>query len=182
MINGTNQEEPIKIVIMGLENAGKTTIVDVITQKFKYNQLTPPDMYPTKNVERRTLSEKNIIVWDFGGQELYRNEYLADPKYYLSSISFVYYVVDVQDYYRLFSSVMYFMTVIPKILKNSPDTEIIILFHKMDPTYDPNKKNLKRNFIDKIESFLQEYKKSIGKYDTTIFELNSIKTAFNRVI
>jgi len=73
MSNEINQEELIKVVIMGLENAGKSTIVDVLAQKIRYNQLTPPDMYPTKNVERTTLSEKNVVVWDFGGQEIYRN-------------------------------------------------------------------------------------------------------------
>ena len=59
-------------------------------------------MYPTKNIERTTLVEKNVVVWDFGGQETYRNEYLADPESYLSSISYAFYVVDVQDYYRIF--------------------------------------------------------------------------------
>ena len=181
MSNEINQEELIKVVIMGLENAGKSTIVDVLTQKIRYNQLTPPDMYPTKNIERTTLSEKNVVVWDFGGQEIYRNEYLADPETYLRSISSAYYVADVQDYYRLFLSVMYFMTVFPIIVKNSPEAEICILFHKMDPTFDASKKNLKKKFLDKIESFIQGHKKSIGIFDTTIFEINSIKTAFSHV-
>ena len=182
MSNEMNQNELIKVVIMGLENAGKTTIVDVLKQKIRYDQLTPPDMHPTKNVERTTLSEKNVVVWDFGGQEIYRNEYLTDPETYLRSISSAYYVVDVQDYYRLFLSVMFFMTVFPIIVKNSPDAEISILFHKTDPKFDPTKKNLKKIFLDKVESFIQGHKKSIGTHDTTIFEINSIKDAFSRVI
>ena len=181
MSNEIKQDELIKVVIMGLENAGKSTIVDVLTQKIRYDQLTPPDMYPTKNVERTTLSAKNVVVWDFGGQEIYRNEYLADPETYLRSISFAYYVVDVQDYYRLFNSVMYFNTVLPTIIKYSPDAEIGILFHKTDPKFDPNKKNIKKIFLDKIESFIQGRKKSIGINDTTIFEISSIKTAFDHV-
>lgn len=181
MNNEINQERRIKVVIMGLENAGKTTIVDVLTQKIQKTPLTPPDMHATKNIERRIISEKNIVVWDFGGQELYRNEYLANPKSYLRSISFGYYVVDVQDYYRLFNSVMYFMVVFPTIVKNSPDVEIIILFHKMDPTFDPNNKNLKKKFLDMIESFIQEPKKPIKIYDTSIFDINSIRNAFNHV-
>ena len=177
-----NQEEPIKVVIMGMENAGKTTIVDVLTQNIEKTPLHPPDMYPTKGVERRNLIQKNAVVWDFGGQELYRNEYLADPESYLHSISFVYYVADVQDYYRLYSSIMYFSMVFQKILKYSPDAEIIFLFHKMDPHYDPNVKNLKKQFLDSVESFLQVYEKPLVMYDTTIFDLNSIKTAFDRVL
>ncbi len=182
MSNETNQEEPIKVVIMGLENAGKTTIVDVLTQKIRYDQLTPPDMYPTKNVERTTLIEKNTVVWDFGGQELYRNEYLTDPENYLRFTSFAYYVADVQDYYRLYSSTMYFMTVFPIIIRNSPDAKMIILFHKMDPTYDPSKKELKKKFLDQIESFIESHKTSIEIFDTTIFDIKSITTAFSRVL
>jgi len=181
MSNEIKQDELIKVVIMGLENAGKSTIVDVLAQKIRYDQLTPPDMYPTKNVERTTLSEKNVVVWDFGGQEIYRNEYLADPENYLHYISFAFYVIDVQDYYRLFNSVMFFNTVLPTIIKYSPDAEIGILFHKTDPKFDPNKKNLKKKFLEKIEPFIQGHKKSIEVYDTTIFEVNSIKTAFDRV-
>ena len=177
----SNQEELIKIVIMGLENAGKTTIVDVLTQKIRYNQLTPPDMSPTKNIERSIISERNVVVWDFGGQEVYRNEYLADPETYLRSISFAYYVVDVQDYYRLFNSIMYFMTVLPIIVRNSPDAEFNILFNKTDPEFDSTKKNLKQMFLDKVESFIQGHKKSIKIFDTSIFDLNSIKNAFSHV-
>ncbi|MHA1512149.1 MAG: ADP-ribosylation factor-like protein [Promethearchaeota archaeon] len=179
MSNEIKQDELIKVVIMGLENAGKTTIVDVLAQKIRSDQLNTPDMHPTKNVERRTLSEKNVVVWDFGGQEIYRNEYLADPENYLRSISYAYYVVDVQDYYRVFFSVMFFMTVLPTIIKHSPDAEIGIIFHKTDPKFDPKKKNIKSLFLDKVEPFILGHKKSIEIFDTTIFEINSIKNAFN---
>ena len=122
-------QEPIKIVIMGMENAGKSTILDVLTKKIETTPLTPPDMHPTKGVERKTLN--SAVVWDFGGQELYRNEYLADPDSYLRSIAFTYFVVDVQDYYRHYSSIMYFMAVFPTIEKNCPEAELVFLFNKM---------------------------------------------------
>ena len=111
MDNTKNQEKPIKIVVMGMENAGKTTVVDILTKATGDAPSYPPDMYPTKSVERRTLSKKNATIWDFGGQELYRNEYLANPESYFHEITSFYYVIDVQDYYRLFASYMYFMAV-----------------------------------------------------------------------
>lgn len=173
--------ELIKVVIMGMENAGKTTIVDVLTQKIVDAPVSPPDMHPTKGVERKTLN--NAIVWDFGGQELYRNEYLADPDSYLRSIAFVYFVVDVQDIYRHYSSIMYFMAVFPTIEKNCPEAELVFLFNKMDPGYDPTIKNLKGKFLDSIEPYLQKrHSKPFVDYDTTILDLNSIKTAFHRAL
>jgi GTPase SAR1 family protein len=182
MDNTKNQEAPIKIVIMGLENAGKTTIVDILTKATGDVPDHPPDMYPTKKVERRTLSKKNAAIWDFGGQELYRNEYLANPEPYFDKISFFYYVIDVQDYYRLFGSYMYFMAVYNLIRKFSPEASIFFLFHKMDPNFDANKKNLKRKFLEHIEPFLKMHNKSFIMYDTTIFNLNSLRTAFSHVL
>ncbi|GAF76870.1 unnamed protein product [marine sediment metagenome] len=182
MDNTKNQEKSIKNVIMGMENAGKTTIVDILTKATGDAPEYPPDMYPTKGVERRTLSKKNAAIWDFGGQELYRNEYLANPESYFHKITFFYYVIDVQDYYRLFASYMYFMAVFQLIIKFSPDAKIFFLFHKMDPNFDANKKNLKQKFLEHIEPFLEAHNMSFIMYDTTIFNLNSLRTAFSHVL
>ena len=182
MTKDKNQNEIIKVVIMGMENAGKSTIVDVLIQKIENTPLTPPDMSPTKSVERSPLIENISVVWDFGGQELYRNEYLADPESYLRFISYTYYVVDVQDYYRFYAAVMYFMAVFPTIITNSPNTEIFFLFHKMDPNFDPNFKNLKKKFLQNVEPYLKTHKIPFVIYNTSIFDLNSIKTAFGHVL
>jgi len=183
MDNTENEEKPIKIVIMGMENAGKTTILDMLTKETDDVPNKPPIMNPTKSVERNslTLFQKKAVVWDFGGQETYRNEYLANPEKYFHTIKFFYYVIDIQDYYRLIPSVMYFTGVFNKIRKYSPDARIIFVFHKMDPGYDPNVKNLKVKFLDKVEPLLQEQFASYLMFNTTFFDLSSIKTAFYQI-
>ena len=175
-------QKVVKVVIMGMENAGKTTIIDVLTEKIKETPITPPNMIPTRDVARTLLEQKNIVIWDFGGQELFRNTYISNPESYLRSISLVYYVVDVQDYYRHQSSIMYFIAVFKKILRYSPDAELCFLFHKMDPNFDQKQKDLKVKFLETVEPFLQENLKNFAKYDTSIFNLNSIKNAFNRIV
>ncbi len=177
-----NQEQKIKLVILGLENAGKTSILDLLKQKTEVTLRKPPDMYPTKGVERRSLFQGKIMVWDLGGQEVYRNDYLANPESYFKEISFCYYVVDIQDYYRLAISTMYFMGVFNLIKRYSPDARIVLLFHKMDPDYNPSTRNLKEIFLEKIEPFMQNNDTSFMSYDTTIFDLNSIKTAFSKEV
>jgi small GTP-binding protein len=179
MSNAENQEKPKKIVIMGMENAGKSTIV-------RYLQITsyeepdkPPDMNPTKNIARTEIEQNNIVVWDFGGQEKYRNEYLENPETYFHEVSYFYYVVDVQDYYRLFSSTMYFMAIFNVIKRYSPEAKIVFLFHKWDPDYDPSTKNLKEKFLEKVESLLQKRGSSFLMFDTSIFTPNTIRSAFN---
>jgi len=175
-----NEEQPIKLVIIGMENAGKTTILDVLTGKIKETPNKPPSMNPTKSVERSTILffQKETKVWDLGGQETYRNEYLSNPEKYFHTISFFYYVVDIQDYYRLVSSVMYFKGIYNLIKKYSPDAKVILLFHKTDPDYIPDERNLKGKFLEKIEPQLELTNTQYIMYDTTIFDIKSIKSAF----
>jgi len=75
---------------------------------------------------------------------------------------------------------MYFLAVFQKIRKFSPDARFIFLFHKMDPDYDPNEKKLKEKFLEKIKPTMKESNTPFEMYDTTIFDLNSIKTAFSK--
>jgi len=184
MVENNHQKPNLKLVIMGMENAGKTTIVDIIIKESLEDFSTPPDMDPTKNVKRTQLkiSDKDIIIWDFGGQELYRNEYLVNPEIYFNNISYFFFVLDVQDYYRFISSYMYFMGIFQLIRKFNPDAKLIILFHKMDPEFDLTKKNLKAKFLEKIEPFLKLHKKPFKTYDTTIFNIDSIKMVFEQEI
>jgi Ras-related GTP-binding protein A/B len=166
---------------MGMENAGKTTIVDLLFQETEETPKKPPNMKPTKGLVRRSLTQRNIVIWDFGGQELYRNEYIANPESYLYTISYFYFVLDVQDYYRYISAVMYFFGIFQLIRKFSPDSELFIIFHKMDPNFDPSEKNLKKQFLERVEPYLQVNKASFTMYDTTIFDLKSIKVAFSQI-
>ena len=177
---GENEEKPIKLVIVGMENAGKTTILDVLTDKIKETPHKPPRMNPTKGVERSSILffQKETKVWDLGGQETYRNEYLSNPDKYFHTISFFYYVVDIQDYYRLVSSVMYFRGIFNLIKKYSSDAKVIFLFHKTDPDFTLDERNLKGKFLEKIEPDLKLSKTQYITYDTTIFDLKSIKNAF----
>ncbi len=72
------------------------------------------------------------MVWDFGGQETYRTEILANPVSNYKMISYLYYVFDIQDYYRIMTSAMYFIGVFNLIIKYSPDAKIVFPFMKKE--------------------------------------------------
>jgi len=74
---------------------------------------------------------------DFGGQETFRKQYLASPKLYFQDISLFYYVVDVQQYVTVQSSIMYFRGVYQKVKQFNDNTAII--------TAESKKKRKKRN-------------------------------------
>jgi len=77
---------------------------------------------------------------------------------------------------------MNIMGVFNLIKKHSPNARIVFLFHKMDPDFNPNKRNLRDKFLEKIEPFLLRNNTSFITYETTIFDLNSIKTAFSQEV
>ena len=74
---------------------------------------------------------------------------------------------------------MYFMAIFNVIYKYSPDAKIILLFHKWDPDFDPNKRNLKQKFLEKVEPYLKKRNVTFLMFDTSIFTPNTIKSAFN---
>ncbi len=62
-----------KIILAGLDNAGKTTFLYAIDEMYHYYE-NAVKMIPTKNIrfyERLFLGEL-LSFWDFGGQKEYR--------------------------------------------------------------------------------------------------------------
>ncbi|TKJ19896.1 MAG: hypothetical protein CEE43_14275, partial [Promethearchaeota archaeon Loki_b32] len=77
----------IKILLTGLDKAGKSSFMYGIRRK--YSQIIKS--LPTKGVERteeKIFEEQNsqISVWDLGGQKKYRERYLEQSKVYLYNI------------------------------------------------------------------------------------------------
>ncbi len=56
-----DQDHPQKIIIIGMENAGKTTIVNLLSQKDNISPSNPPNMIPTKGVKKVFFFR--ILLW-----------------------------------------------------------------------------------------------------------------------
>lgn len=171
-----------KIIIMGMENAGKTTIVDFLTKETYFIPESAPMYKPTIGVSHSSLllADKIISVWDFGGQEAYRNEYMKHPELYFTEVSTIYYVVDVQDQVKIISSTMYFKGIIQVLRTVSPNAKLKFLFHKSDPGFDTTKLSLKKRILDAVEPALKAFNLAYEIYDTSIFIPESILSAFEK--
>ncbi|XP_038610076.1 putative ADP-ribosylation factor-like protein 5C isoform X2 [Tachyglossus aculeatus] len=62
-----NQEH--KVIIVGLDNAGKTTIL----YQFLMNEVVHTSPTIGSNVEEITLQKTHFLMWDIGGQETLRS-------------------------------------------------------------------------------------------------------------
>jgi small GTP-binding protein len=180
--SGEKLSEPIpfdghKIVLLGIENAGKTSIIKTLTHEF--DEIAK--LKPTVSVERTFMEilGKKLYLWDFGGQESYRDKYLTQPERYFDQISHVFYVMDIQDVNMLGSNIMYFQGVYRRLKSFSPNAKFILLFHKLDP-------DLKVPLISKnmVKEFLEAVPESqdINYCYTSIFNPRSIVQAFTSML
>ncbi|XP_067824896.1 ADP-ribosylation factor-like protein 5B isoform X1 [Heptranchias perlo] len=86
-----NQEH--KVIIVGLDNAGKTTIL----YQFLMNEVVHTSPTIGSNVEEIVVKNTHFLMWDIGGQEMLRSTWST----YYTNTEFVILVVDSTDRERL---------------------------------------------------------------------------------
>lgn len=170
-----------KIALLGLSNAGKTSILKTILYQFEDLE----GLMPTKSVKRSQIDflGREIIVWDFGAQERFLKNYFRSPEKYFQSIEYLYYVVDSQDEDRLIESMSYFLKAYNYISKYSPEAVILLLFHKIDPDYNGyvDFNNIEQKFLERTIPIIQENSVSPPQIlHTSIFTPMSIISAFSQ--
>ncbi len=173
-----------KILLIGLGNSGKTSILAVLQEKFSLIK----DLLPTKGVKREVLDlfGYNLVSWDMGGQVQYReNYYFKKPELFFADVDIILYVIDIQDPERYNESAEYFEHVIEalKELKESPP--ILIVFHKSDQDmrktlqWQKNVDVAKKIFdpvISKYKDFESDY------FTTTIFQRETVMQMFSSAL
>ena len=122
-----------KIIVIGLSNAGKTTILKKFGGQIGIKDLAK--LKPTKGVERQEImtSDMALKIWDFGGQKDYRTKYLQDPDKYFLSVDLVIYVIDLQDQENYGESMDYFREIIDLLNRLEQNPYVLIFLHKYDP-------------------------------------------------
>ena len=169
-----------KISFLGLDNAGKTSIITAITKKFGFEDEVF-NLMPTRRVIREAFKFLGIefIRMYFGGQAQYREEYLKYPQKYLSGMDLVFYVIDAQDYERYVQTIDYLDQILLFFKEEQDYPPICVLFHKFDPQLKKDRE-LNKGILP-IKQALTRYNHDfdIFFFETTIFDLKSIMDAFS---
>lgn len=170
-----------KIILLGLDNAGKTSILSILQKKFSIIK----NLLPTRGVSRQTLDflGLNVICWDFGGQVAYRNMYLSRPDLFLESDLLIF-CVDVLDTERYDEALEYLFRIM-KVIKDLDETApIIIDMHKFDPDVQDSEDLLKKRaeLIDRIATVALEMNFSCTFINTTIFIKESVEELFSLAV
>jgi len=170
-----------KLLMIGLDNGGKTSILAVVQEKFSIIK----SLLPTRGVKREKLDFFGypIISWDLGGQIQYREKlYFNRPELFFTEADILLYVIDSQDLERLAESANYFREVLKALIDLDEQPKILIIMSKSDPDFRKTlqwQRNVEsiRNKFDKIAN---EYKQFTVDYcDTSIFQRETIMQMFS---
>ncbi len=162
-------EEFYKVIISGLDNAGKTSILTALDKKYDFNKEIVA-LKPTIRVEYHATQflKNRIVFWDMGGQTKFRELYQKKQDLYFAGTDLMVYVIDIQDEDRLNTSLEYLDSILHHFMKNKLDIPLIISFHKYDPEIRAKEKTI---------SIINELKERISeKYPSfkILFQLTSI--------
>ena len=123
-----------KIVVSGLDNAGKTSILTALDKKYDF-QRDIMELKPTIRVEYHKMNFLTTLVnfWDMGGQEIYREIYQKNQDVYFDGTDLLIYVIDIQDPNRFDNSLEYLNSILQFFKESDMNVPIIVTFHKYDP-------------------------------------------------
>jgi small GTP-binding protein len=133
-----SSEESIKILLIGLDNGGKTSILKCLKGLKGLSAFNSPNPTRGLEIERFEALDSKYAIWDLGGQEAYHEEYFKDIKNILRGTKKIIYVFDVQDAKRYNLAINYLEQMIDAI-KNLIDIDLSIFLHKYDPDLEFNK-------------------------------------------
>ncbi len=170
-----------KILIVGLDNAGKTTLLHFLQDNVKLDILRK--LPPTMGVERVKINklDSDLIFWDMGGQIQFRNEYLQNAEKYFTNIDLLIFVIDIQEPEKYSSAIKYLEDILKTIIDFKENPEFLILLHKVDPDIKENKEI--QDSIQKLATqIVGLFEKTDLKYEMSTYSIYNYLGANKNVI
>jgi len=177
-------KEQKKLLLIGLDNGGKTSILSVLQDKFSIIK----DLLPTRGVKREKLDFFGypIISWDLGGQVQYREKlYFNKPELFFGDVDIVLYVVDIQDSERFTETANYFKSILDILSDLNENPPFLVVLNKSDSDvrrtlgWRKNVDSIKNKF-NLIADTFQNIK--IDYLDTTIFDKTTVMSMFSTAL
>ncbi len=173
-----------KIIVIGLNNAGKTAIITKFDGGLGIKDLAL--LKPTRGVNTQEIKIRslNLHLWEFGGQVDHRKEYLNEPEKYFFGIDLVIFVIDIQDTERYDESIEYFDQIVENIINLEEFPHVLVFIHKFDPDIrDNNEVLLNVELIkDLIKSIFHEKSLNYDIYLTSVYSMISNEPTFSKFL
>jgi GTPase SAR1 family protein len=167
-----------KIVLFGLGNAGKTSALTALSERYSAIK----QLLPTRGLVRQSMNifGYDIMSFDMGGQEEYQKTYFDKADMYFSPTDLMIYCIDIQDNERFKDSIEYFKNITDKYLEYQLHPPILVVFTKFDPDLinDEQLNKGRIELIDQIEKVCAE-KFDVAYTNSSIYDRNSIESLFS---
>lgn len=167
-----------KVLIMGLDNSGKTSIVLCLRGVKDLSSFS--SLNPTRGfkINKFQALGSEYSIWDFGGQEQFREGYLNDFQNHIKKTNKFIYVLDIQDQERFDISLEYLGKIVILLKKHNVNIDFSIFLHK----YDPDLEFTNKEFRDEVvPNLIRNIKKIIPRdFEYQIYK-TSIYTVFQKL-
>ena len=164
------------MIILGLDNAGKSTIL--LTMKKQLSVQCFAEIAPTKGIATENLETDDAIyyIWDFGGQDIYREDYLNKSDNFKGTDVLIY-VIDIQDPSRYDAALQYLEKILEIMKDLEQNCEYSVFFHKFDPDILESKDYQKKSadLRAKLRTLFKKYGAPVKVYHTSVY------TVFQRI-
>ncbi|MHA1459930.1 MAG: ADP-ribosylation factor-like protein [Promethearchaeota archaeon] len=172
-----------KLVIAGLDNAGKSSALIALRQKYNFYERVK-NLKPTIKIDYSSfkfLKTFRINFWDMGGQKKFRKIYINNPIYF-EDTDYIYYLIDIQDEFKFEETVKYLHELLDIYRNLSYSNEVIICFNKFDPQFKNNQEFLDR--ANMIKNLIKSQNKDIKFefYYTSYYDISSISKALSHAL
>ncbi|NHJ03114.1 MAG: hypothetical protein EAX86_13335 [Candidatus Heimdallarchaeota archaeon] len=170
-----------KIILLGLSQAGKTSIRDVV-----FGGKAPEETQnyaATLNYERQIeqVADESVTVMDLGGQEVFLKRFLSSMSSFIfSNVAVLVFICDISTPDKFPASLKAFVEGVTRLEEMSDiQPAVYVLLHKTDLLPDLTQRADRMEFL--MEMFQDAVKtKNITFLQTSIYD-NSIHEAFKRI-
>ncbi|MHA1412196.1 MAG: ADP-ribosylation factor-like protein [Promethearchaeota archaeon] len=152
----------MKVVIAGLDYAGKTSLINRLINDYNYEDMINLEPTVGANIEEYQSEKVDLILWDLGGQRDHLNEYLSFPEQFFVQVDVLIYVFDSQDDLRYLEAIKYLNDIINILTFLNENPYILILLNKADSDImnDPDYQIKIEYLTDKITEIFKNSEKS----------------------
>ena len=166
-----------KILLIGLDKCGKTSIA-LCLSGIK-NLMSFYSLKPTKGVNIDTFQTLGYeyTLWDYGGQEQYRQNHIKNLRNHILKANKIIYVIDIQDTKRYDLALDYLNEFIKIIAEYKYIVDFSIFLHKWDPDLVLLKREIDENLVDDL---VEKIKNIFPSYFKFIIQKTSIYTVFQK--
>ncbi len=152
----------LKVVIVGLDFAGKTSLINRLIYDTNYNDMANLEPTIGASVEEFQTDKLNLVTWDLGGQKSHIEEYLTEPEKFFIQVDVLIFIFDSQDDRRYDQACQYLTDLVEIIESLNESPYLLILLNKADTDLidDPDFQIKLEYLSDKITNIFINREKS----------------------